>query len=99
MAANVAEHLLARLREWGIHRIYGYPGDGINAIIGALDRVSFGSPPDGLQALVHSAAAFDAAMLRASRPGSTLGALFAEVDAEYDRQNFPTSGAAITRAA
>src|SRR5207247_9063827 len=23
---------------WGIHRIYGYPGDGINGFLGALDR-------------------------------------------------------------
>jgi pyruvate dehydrogenase (quinone) len=27
-----------RLAEWGIHRIYGYPGDGINGFRGALDR-------------------------------------------------------------
>ena len=31
MAKQVSDFLLARLREWGIHRIYGYPGDGINA--------------------------------------------------------------------
>src|SRR5205814_10044499 len=23
---------------WGVHRIYGYPGDGINGIMGALER-------------------------------------------------------------
>jgi pyruvate dehydrogenase (quinone) len=34
----VADHMLERLREWGVHRIFGYPGDGINAILGALDR-------------------------------------------------------------
>jgi pyruvate dehydrogenase (quinone) len=34
----VADHLLQRLRAWGITRIYGYPGDGINGIVGALDR-------------------------------------------------------------
>ena len=28
---NVAEFMLERLQEWGVHRIYGYPGDGINA--------------------------------------------------------------------
>src|SRR5690606_34203162 len=27
-----------RLRAWGVERIYGYPGDGINGIMGALDR-------------------------------------------------------------
>ncbi len=40
MAENTADFLLARLREWGIHRIYGYPGDGINAILGALNRAA-----------------------------------------------------------
>ena len=34
----VADFVLQRLRQWGIHRIYGYPGDGINAVLGALDR-------------------------------------------------------------
>ena len=27
-----------RLHEWGVRRIFGYPGDGINGIMGALDR-------------------------------------------------------------
>jgi len=36
---QVAEWMLLRLREWGVHRIYGYPGDGINAFLGALARV------------------------------------------------------------
>src|SRR5437764_4228848 len=35
----VADWMLNRLTEWGVHRIYGYPGDGINAFLGALDRV------------------------------------------------------------
>jgi pyruvate dehydrogenase (quinone) len=35
---NVADYVLNRLTEWGIHRIYGYPGDGINGFLGALDR-------------------------------------------------------------
>jgi pyruvate dehydrogenase (quinone) len=38
MAELVADYLLKRLRAWGVHRIYGYPGDGINAMLGALDR-------------------------------------------------------------
>jgi pyruvate dehydrogenase (quinone) len=36
---DVAEWILLRLREWDVHRIYGYPGDGINAFLGALARV------------------------------------------------------------
>ncbi|MGA9521328.1 MAG: thiamine pyrophosphate-requiring protein [Myxococcaceae bacterium] len=38
MATTVADYLLHRLRQWGIRRIYGYPGDGINGIMGALGR-------------------------------------------------------------
>ncbi|HXW07477.1 MAG TPA: thiamine pyrophosphate-requiring protein [Vicinamibacterales bacterium] len=36
--ATVSDFLLARLSEWGVRRIYGYPGDGINGLLGALDR-------------------------------------------------------------
>jgi len=35
---QTADFLLERLAENGVKRIYGYPGDGINAIIGALER-------------------------------------------------------------
>ncbi|MGK7396780.1 MAG: thiamine pyrophosphate-requiring protein [Candidatus Cyclobacteriaceae bacterium M3_2C_046] len=38
MSKSVGDYLLNRISEWGIDRIYGYPGDGINGIIGALDR-------------------------------------------------------------
>ncbi|GAA4778841.1 thiamine pyrophosphate-requiring protein [Actinomycetospora chlora] len=33
---NVAQHVLARLAEWGVHRFYGYPGDGIGGLFTAL---------------------------------------------------------------
>jgi pyruvate dehydrogenase (quinone) len=38
MAKTVADFLFERLSAWGVHRVYGYPGDGINGILGALDR-------------------------------------------------------------
>jgi pyruvate dehydrogenase (quinone) len=38
MSETTADFLLQRLHENGVRRIYGYPGDGINAIIGALER-------------------------------------------------------------
>src|ERR1041384_3400348 len=38
MAKLTADFLLERLVENGVQRIYGYPGDGINAIIGAVER-------------------------------------------------------------
>jgi pyruvate dehydrogenase (quinone) len=39
MAELVSDYLLHRLTDWGVQRIYGYPGDGINGIVGALERV------------------------------------------------------------
>jgi pyruvate dehydrogenase (quinone) len=35
---NVSDFIVERLGEWGVRRIYGYPGDGINGIMGALQR-------------------------------------------------------------
>src|SRR3954467_5730681 len=56
MAELVADFILARLKEWGVHRIYGYPGDGINALLGALDRA--GGDPDFVQVRHEEMAAF-----------------------------------------
>jgi pyruvate dehydrogenase (quinone) len=38
MAKKVSDFLLERCFEWGIKRVYGYPGDGINGLLGALER-------------------------------------------------------------
>ena len=35
---KVGDFVVARLHAWGVRRIYGYPGDGINGVIGALQR-------------------------------------------------------------
>jgi pyruvate dehydrogenase (quinone) len=40
MKGNVSDFLLRRLSEWGVKRIFGYPGDGINGVFGALNRAS-----------------------------------------------------------
>src|SRR3954451_5233345 len=37
---TASDFLVERLSEWGIKRIYGYPGDGINGVMGALNRAS-----------------------------------------------------------
>jgi pyruvate dehydrogenase (quinone) len=36
---TVGEFILRRLRAWGVQRIYGYPGDGINGILGGFHEV------------------------------------------------------------
>src|ERR1700689_20215 len=38
MAQTVADFLVRRLQEWGVKRIFAYPGDGSNGIMGALGR-------------------------------------------------------------
>ena len=56
MAQLVADFILQRLREWGVGRIYGYPGDGINGFLGALDRAN--GDPEFIQARHEEMAAF-----------------------------------------
>jgi pyruvate dehydrogenase (quinone) len=41
---DVAQFMLNRLREWGIERVYGYAGDGINAFLGAFEKVAEQGP-------------------------------------------------------
>ena len=38
MAQTVGDFFWDRLHQWGVRRIFGYPGDGINGLLGALDR-------------------------------------------------------------
>ncbi|MBA1186561.1 thiamine pyrophosphate-requiring protein [Stutzerimonas nitrititolerans] len=40
MAMTVGDFLVERLYQWGVRRIYGYPGDGINGVFGALNRAN-----------------------------------------------------------
>src|SRR3954465_15674832 len=40
MAHSVADFVLERLEQWGVRRLFGYPGDGINGFLGALGRGS-----------------------------------------------------------
>lgn len=47
MGITVAEQVVNRLRSWGVHRVYGYPGEGINGILGALGAA--GGDPEFIQ--------------------------------------------------
>jgi len=38
MSRTVGDFVVERLHEWGVRRIFGYPGDGINGVLGALQR-------------------------------------------------------------
>lgn len=39
MSQTVSDQLLQRLHDWGVRRVYGYPGDGINGLMGAFNRI------------------------------------------------------------
>lgn len=56
MASTVGDFLLDRLAAWGVRRIYGYPGDGINGIMGAFGRLN--GKIDFVQARHEELAAF-----------------------------------------
>ncbi len=38
MGMTAADYVCERLLAWGVHTIYGFPGDGINGILGSLRR-------------------------------------------------------------
>jgi pyruvate dehydrogenase (quinone) len=56
MSMNVSDFLIKRLNEWNIRRIFGFPGDGINGIIGAIGRA--GDKVDYVQVRHEEMAAF-----------------------------------------
>ncbi|MBV8531838.1 MAG: thiamine pyrophosphate-requiring protein, partial [Candidatus Eremiobacteraeota bacterium] len=45
---TVSDFLIERLHTWGVRRIFGYPGDGINGIISAIDRFQKARNGDGI---------------------------------------------------
>jgi pyruvate dehydrogenase (quinone) len=38
MARTVGDFIVERLGRWGVRKVFGYPGDGINGVFGALQR-------------------------------------------------------------
>ncbi len=58
MGQTVADFLLARLREWGVAQVFGYPGDGINGLIAAFGKAD--NNPQFVQARHEEMAAFAA---------------------------------------
>ena len=52
---NTADVLVERLVGWGVHRVFGYSGDGIDGVMGALRRAG---RPAFVQARHEETAAF-----------------------------------------
>ena len=57
-APNVADHLLERLRDWGVEHVFAFPGDGINAILAAFGRAE--NRPMFVQSRHEEMSAFEA---------------------------------------
>lgn len=38
MSQTVGDFVVERLHAWGVRKMFGYPGDGINGVIEALSR-------------------------------------------------------------
>ena len=59
MAESVAEFMLRRLHEeWGVGRLYGYPGDGISGFMGAFQEL--GGTPEFVQVRHETIASYAA---------------------------------------
>jgi len=56
--STVADRLVERLREWEVQQLFGYPGDGINGILGALSRAD--NDPPFIQSRHEEMSAFEA---------------------------------------
>jgi pyruvate dehydrogenase (quinone) len=56
MSQTVGDFLVHRLHQWGVRRMFGYPGDGINGVFGALNRA--GDKIQFIQARHEEMAAF-----------------------------------------
>src|SRR5213080_1785430 len=58
MSEAVADHVLTRLREWGVEEVFAYPGDGINGLVTAFGKAD--NTPRFIQARHEEMAAFSA---------------------------------------
>ncbi|HVW21608.1 MAG TPA: thiamine pyrophosphate-requiring protein [Opitutaceae bacterium] len=56
MSLTVGQYVMQRLQAWGIERVYGYPGDGINGLTAGLRKN--GDQPRFIQARHEELAAF-----------------------------------------
>jgi len=58
MSTKVSDHILERLREWGVDHVFGYPGDGINGLLAAWGRAE--NQPRFVQSRHEEMSAFQA---------------------------------------
>ncbi len=58
MSGTVSDFILERMSQWGVKRIYGYPGDGINGLIGGVQRAEKDGKVEFIQVRHEEMAAF-----------------------------------------
>lgn len=58
MSPKVSDHILERLRAWGVEQVFGYPGDGINGLLAAWGRAE--DQPRFIQSRHEEMSAFEA---------------------------------------
>ncbi|KAA9165009.1 thiamine pyrophosphate-requiring protein [Amycolatopsis acidicola] len=58
MAETVGDHVVSRLREWGVEQVFAYPGDGINGLVASFGKAD--NKPRFVQARHEEMAAFQA---------------------------------------
>ncbi|MFF5024647.1 thiamine pyrophosphate-requiring protein [Streptomyces collinus] len=58
MSTKVSDHILERLRAWGVEQVFGYPGDGINGLLAAWGRAD--DKPRFIQSRHEEMSAFEA---------------------------------------
>lgn len=58
MSTTVSDFILERLNDWGVKRIYGYPGDGINALTASIRRAEEDQKIEFIQTRHEEMAAF-----------------------------------------
>ncbi|WP_235736137.1 thiamine pyrophosphate-requiring protein [Nocardioides alcanivorans] len=56
--SHVSDHVLERLRAWDVDQVFGYPGDGINGLLGAFSRAD--DDPRFIQSRHEEMSAFQA---------------------------------------
>src|SRR3954453_13883036 len=94
MSETVAQFILNRLADWGVERIYGYPGDGINGLMGAFhdagERLEFVQVRHeeiaSFAATAHAKCAGDVGVCMATSGPGAIPLLNGLYDAKLDKQ-------------
>jgi Xaa-Pro aminopeptidase len=86
---RVHRHPLPTAQKLGRHALLAITAERDGLHVSLTRIVSFGSPPAELARVVAASAAVDAVMLSASRPGRTLGDVFAAAVDAYAAEGFP----------